>query len=71
MDYRLPLNYKEHQRELLKSLDTNELNNLAKKLWNKDRFSIVIVGDKKLILDKLNQIGLPIVELDTNGNPVK
>jgi predicted Zn-dependent peptidase len=65
------LNYKEHQRELLKSLDTNELNNLAKKLWNKDRFSIVVVGDKKLILDKLNQIGLPIVELDTNGNPVK
>lgn len=71
MDYRLPLNFKEHQRELLKSLDIKELNNLAQKLWNKDRLSIIVVGDKKIVFDKINQIGLPVIELDTNGNPVK
>lgn len=71
MDYQLPLNFKELQKQILNSIDTKELNILAKKLFDKNRFYIIVVGDKKTVFEKLNTSGLPIVELDVNGNLLK
>ncbi len=71
MDYNLPLNFKQHQKDLLKSISTNELNDLAKKLFNKNRFVIIVVGDKKTIHTKINQLAYPVIELDPNGNIIK
>ncbi|GIV27838.1 MAG: peptidase M16 [Bacteroidia bacterium] len=71
MDYNLPINFKEHQREILNSITTKELNDLAKKIFNNNRLILVVVGDKKTIFNKINSLGLPITELDNNGNLVK
>jgi len=71
MDYNLPLNFKQQQREILNTITLKELNDLAKKVINKNKFYIVVVGDKKTIFDKINKLGLPIVELTTDGNMVK
>ena len=71
MDYNLPIHFKEHQKQILTSIDTKELHELAKKLFRKNQLNIIIVGDKKTILNKLYQTGLPVVELDVNGNLLK
>ncbi|MEW6774076.1 MAG: pitrilysin family protein [Bacteroidota bacterium] len=71
MDYKLPLNFKEHQKQILTSITTKELNDLAKKIFNKNRLSIVVVGDKKAVFEKVNQLGYPVIELDVNGNLMK
>jgi zinc protease len=71
MDYNLPLNFKQQQREILNTITLKELNDLAKKVINKNKFYIVVVGDKKTIFDKINKLGLPVVELTTDGNMVK
>lgn len=71
MDYRLPINFKEHQKQILTTITTKELNDLCKKLFDKNRMDIIIVGDKKTVFDKINQIGIPITELDVNGNILK
>lgn len=36
-----------------------------------DQFSWIVVGDKKVVRTELEAIGLPILELDRNGNPVE
>jgi hypothetical protein len=32
--------------------------------------AIVVVGDRKVIEPKLGELGMPIVILDTEGNPI-
>ncbi|MCX7728096.1 MAG: insulinase family protein [Bacteroidia bacterium] len=71
LDYNLPLNYKEYQKQILTSITTKEINELATKIFNKNKLNIVVVGDKKTVLDKINKLGIPIIELDVNGNMVK
>lgn len=69
--YHLKPNYIDTQNRILKDITLDELNALAKKHLNLEEMITVIVGDKKTQLPEVKKLGLPIVELDTEGNPVR
>lgn len=68
LEYNLPANYVATQMNMLNRITDSEINALAKKwLQTKDMY-ILLVGDKAKIAPSLQQFGLPIIELDTDGN---
>lgn len=69
--YDLPDNFVEEQNAILANVTRDELNALAKKHLNLSEMITVVVGDKKKVLPTLKKLGEPIVELDSEGNPVK
>jgi translation initiation factor IF-3 len=64
---------KENSDKLLEkiSLGISENGVIEKKLFDKNRLSIIVVADKKNVFDKINQLGIPVIELDINGNTLK
>ena len=69
--YNLKPDYVDEQNKILQNITLEELNALAKKHLKLDEMITVVVGDKKTQLPEVQKLGLPIVELDTDGNPVK
>ncbi len=68
LEYNLPANYVATQMDILNRIPELEINSLAKKwLQTKDMY-ILLVGDKSKIAPSLQKFGLPIIELDTDGN---
>lgn len=70
-EYNLPGNYVEQQNQILQQITAAELNALARKWLNTDKMNILLVGDKAKILPGLQKLGYEIVELDTDGKPLK
>jgi zinc protease len=66
--YNLDKNFVKTQNEILKKLTSFDINQLSKQLFKLDKLAIVVVGDKKKVFDKLQLLGIPVVELDFNGN---
>ncbi|MBP6456199.1 MAG: insulinase family protein [Chitinophagaceae bacterium] len=60
--------YTNDQNEILKNATTNELNKLASKYLDVNKFIIVIAGDKAKISSGIEKLGYSIVELDSDGN---
>ena len=71
VDYNLDKNYLNAQNDILKKITKPEIDALAKKYIPYKNMDIVVVGDKAKIYDGLVKLGYEIVELDTDGNPVK
>jgi zinc protease len=69
--YELEPEYKMMQMQILMNLNAQEVRSLARQLLPMGRMSIIVVGDKKLVKDKLNAWGYPVVELDASGMPLK
>jgi zinc protease len=67
MRYDLPLNYRTQQNNILKETDRKVLNSLASKLIEPDNMAIVIVGDEATIREELEELGIPIKQLDEDG----
>ena len=47
-----------------------DVNRVANKYLDPSKMAIVIVGDRKTVEPKLKELGMPIMILDTEGNPV-
>lgn len=70
-EYNLSGNYVEQQNQILQQMTANEINTLARKWLTTDKMNILLVGDKAKILPGLGKLGYEIIELDTDGKPVK
>ena len=64
-------NLQKRRTELLNKLTQAEAADLAKKYLPYKKLTIVVVGDKNAVLSKLQKLGYPVIELDTNGNKIK
>ena len=72
LEYDLPDDFVDTQQEILADVTEGELDKLAADLLKSPSDMImVVVGDKATILPSLKELGYPIVELDTDGNPTK
>jgi len=72
LDYNLPATYTKDQNALLEQLKLEEVNALASRYTpDPSKVSIVLVGDKAKVWDKLQKLGYDMEELDKDGNPVK
>ena len=67
VQYNLPENYVDMQRDIITNLDKNEMDALAREKLPLDSMVILVVGDKSVILASLEALGYPIVELDSSG----
>lgn len=71
IEYGLNKDYVKQQLDILKSITVFDINNLSKTLLKPEKAVIVVVGDKAKVFDKLKKLNYPIVELDSQGNPIK
>jgi len=66
--YNLAPSFIDEQASILKSLSKSEVDRLAAKHVNPDDMIIVVVGDKASQFSELESLGMPIIELDGDGN---
>ncbi|HEV3485078.1 MAG TPA: insulinase family protein, partial [Vicinamibacterales bacterium] len=66
--YGLPENYFDHYRENIANVTKEEIERVANKYLDPDRVLIVIVGNAKQIREPLGTLGMPVHELDIDGN---
>ncbi|WP_298912804.1 pitrilysin family protein [uncultured Algimonas sp.] len=59
------------QKRILEAFTRDESATLAAEHLDLDDMFIVVVGDKATQMEKLETLGLPIVEVDADGNPVE
>ena len=71
LDYNLDKTYTDKQSEILKSITKAEIDALAKKHLPYDKMIILVVGDKLKVYDGLTKLGYEVVELNSDGNPIK
>ncbi|MFM2285167.1 MAG: hypothetical protein RLZZ543_664, partial [Bacteroidota bacterium] len=69
--YKLDKNYIDKQGAILNSLTKQDIDGLAKRYLPLEKMVIVVVGDKATNFEKVKKLGYPVVELDTEGNPIK
>lgn len=69
--YSLDPGFVSQQSTILQGITKDEVNALSMKYLPIDKMSIVVVGDKAAIKPGLEKLGYEIVELDTDGNPIK
>ncbi|MBX2887680.1 MAG: insulinase family protein [Ferruginibacter sp.] len=67
LQYNLPADFVSQQTKILNNIQTQDIDNTAKKLIDTKKMNIVLVGDKASILPGLRDLGYEIVELDANG----
>ncbi len=65
--YDLPDDFITRQNEILAAIEKPEIDALASAHLPIDDMILVVVGDKSVILDGLQGLGYPIVELDADG----
>lgn len=71
LEYELDSSFVDEQNQILAAIGKDEIDALAARLLQLDDMVIVVVGDKKAILPGLQGLGYEIVELDTDGKPIK
>jgi zinc protease len=59
------------QKAILEAFTEGEAAALAAKHLDLDEMIVVIIGDKATQMAKLQTLGLPIIEVDADGNPVE
>jgi len=69
LEYNLPNDYTSKQNDILSKMTKEEVNQIASSEL-KDKWVIVVVGDKKSILPGIQKLGYPIVELSKDGKPI-
>tara|TARA_R110001592_G_scaffold80931_2_gene240629 strand:- start:1147 stop:4026 length:2880 start_codon:yes stop_codon:yes gene_type:complete len=67
VQYNLPEDYVDVQREIINSISKNEIDALALEKLPLDNMLILVVGDKSVIEESIEALGYPIVELDSSG----
>ena len=70
MTYDLDAGFVDEQSDILQSMTKAQIDALAKKHTNPDDMIIIVVGDKAVNMESLKALGMPIVELGEDGNPL-
>ena len=68
--YGLPENYFDRYRENIANVTRDDIAHVAQKYLDPDRLLIVIVGNAREIREPLGTLGLPLSEIDIDGNMV-
>jgi zinc protease len=68
--YGLPVDYFERYRETINSVSKGDIERVAQKYIDPERALIVIVGNAKEIREPLGTLGMPMHEMDIEGNMV-
>jgi len=68
--YNLPDSYFNDYIRNINAVTVEDVNRVANKYLDPSKMAIVIVGDRNVIQPKLTELGMPIVILDTEGNPI-
>ena len=63
--------YYKNYDSMVRKLTRDELQATGKQIVQPDLVNWIVVGDKSKILDSLKELGYEIVEMDTDGNPIK
>lgn len=71
LEYGLNKDFVKQQQDILKSMTTFDINQLAKTNLRPEKATIVIVGDKAKVFEKLKKLPYPIIELDANGKKLE
>lgn len=66
--YNLPEDYFDRYRENIAAVSKDDIERVARKYLDPDRVLIVIVGNAKEIREPLGTLGMPLHELDIDGN---
>jgi zinc protease len=66
--YGLPDDYFDHYRENIAAVSKAEITRVATKYLDPDRILIVVVGSAKEIREPLGTLGMPMHEMDIDGN---
>ncbi|WP_246070126.1 M16 family metallopeptidase [Mangrovivirga cuniculi] len=61
-EYDLPKDYVKQQAKIISDVTAAELNTLAKKYIPYDKLTVVVVGDKASLMDKIKDLGYNVVE---------
>ncbi len=69
--YNLEPDYKLMQLQVLMTLSAEEIRGLAMRLLDLSKMAIIVVGDRKVVKDKLGRWGYEVIELDTEGKELK
>lgn len=69
--YEVGTEHIDEQKEILAELTEEQADALAAKHLDLSEMFVVIVGDKETQMEGLQSLGLPIVEVDADGNPVE
>jgi len=65
--YDLPLDYYKNYVKNINNISLEQIRETATSRIKLDGLSITVVGDKKLLLDKISEIGLPMYTIDITG----
>jgi zinc protease len=68
--YNLDEEFTTKQNNILQQMTKKDIDLLAAKYLNPDNMNIVVVGDKKVVKEKLMDLGYPLKELDKEGNEI-
>lgn len=68
--YEVGTEHIDEQKEILRAFTEADADALAAKHLDLDEMIVVVVGDKATQLEKLRTLGLPIIEVDADGNTV-
>jgi zinc protease len=71
LNYNLDMEYKNIQLHMLLNMDAVKIRAIAQKYLELNKMSIVVVGDRKLVREKLGHLGYPVIDLDSEGNIIK
>ncbi|MDP2537762.1 M16 family metallopeptidase [Alteromonas stellipolaris] len=66
--YGLEKGYRNEQIEIINSISKDEINALAKQYLSTDALQVIVVGDKNAILEQLESLNMPIIELSVDTN---
>lgn len=66
----IPTNFYDTYAQRIGELDATDLSAVATKYLDPQRSVIVVVGDRKVVEPGLRALGMPLVIVDENGNPV-
>ncbi|WP_161891201.1 M16 family metallopeptidase [Pontibacter russatus] len=70
VDYDLKKDFVQKQTDILNNITKQEIDALAARNLPVDKMHIVVVGDKKTVLPKLEALQYEVVEVDADGNPI-
>ena len=69
--YGLPDSYFNDFIPNINAVTVADVNRVANKYLTPDKMAILVVGDRQTIEPKLKELGLPVMILDSNGDPAK
>ncbi len=69
--FNLPGDYFHNYINNINSVTKSEVNQAAKDFIQNNNLSIVLIGDKNILMDKISELGIDVLEVDMKGNIIR